>query len=65
MSLGSRIKFNEELNEPKRMGTARKKTKRRSDSHNLFNLRAEYKSKIFVINSDKKKEKKTAYFKEY
>lgn len=47
------------------MGTARKKTKRRSDSHNLFNLRAEYKSKIFVINSDKKKEKKTAYFKEY
>jgi len=60
--LGKERKFNEELSELRIVGTARKK-KKRNDSHNLFNLRAEYKSKIFLINSDKKK--KTAYFKVY
>lgn len=58
--MGRGIKSNEELSELKIVGTAEKI---RSDSRNLFNLRAEYKSKIFLINSDKKK--KTAYFKVY
>lgn len=53
------MKSNKELSELKIVGTAEKI----SDSRNLFNLRAEYKSKIFLINSDKKK--KTAYFKVY